>query len=58
MIRLTLNIDMPKNCIECPFNYDCLFCIAATEGERDLLYEDEYYIRREEWCPLEEVKQE
>lgn len=57
MIRLNLNIDMPENCIDCPFNYDCMFCMV-TEDKRDLRIEDEYYIRREEWCPLEEVKQE
>ena len=57
MIRLTLNIDMPENCMDCPFNCECMFCLA-TEDNRELLYEDEYYIRREKWCPLEEVKQE
>ncbi len=57
MIRLNLNIDMPENCIDCPCNYECRFWIV-TEDKRDLKLEDEYYIRREEWCPLEEVKQE
>ena len=57
MIRLNLNIDMPENCIDCPFNCECMFCLA-TEDNRELLYEDDYHTRREEWCPLEEVKQE
>lgn len=57
MIRLTLNIDMPENCVDCRFNYDCMFCLV-TEDERELPLEDEYHIRREEWCPLEEVKRE
>lgn len=36
--KAMLIIDMPDNCMDCPLNYDNIFCKVSEEG--DLIYYD------------------
>lgn len=57
-MKATLVIDMPKNCDECPFNYD--MGIACDAMEDDLAYGDDNKEMQGEirpsWCPLDSKK--
>lgn len=58
MIQLRTQIDMPEACIDCPFDYDSLGCMAI-EGDdgsfsnyKNGLAEDTERLPN---CPLEEI---
>jgi len=54
MIILEIDIDMPPRCMRCPFCIDFKWC-AATENAKEVTIAG--YERREDWCPLKEVKE-
>lgn len=58
MVQLKVDIDMPKSCGECPFNYESIGCMAITGDDWEFKYTDEdvYEEKRLPNCPLEEVK--
>ena len=49
---IKIDIEMPKNCTECPLQHDELEYCKIDKHER-LVYK--YYSKRPEWCPLIEV---
>ena len=53
MIRLELDMEMPKSCMDCPFNYDYILCLADNEQNRKTPWD---YDKRAKFCPLKEVK--
>ena len=63
MIKLTLPIDMPNSCYDCPFDYDNIGCMAIVDYDEgsfdrlDDLFFDENTDRLPN-CPLEEVPEE
>lgn len=52
---ISLDIDMPDKCCDCPCFYDSIVCNAEdkvfTEEEREITLKD-----RVKWCPLIETK--
>lgn len=53
---ISLNIDMPDKCCDCPCFYDSIVCNAEnkvfTDEEREITLKD-----RVKWCPLIEIKE-
>ena len=52
---IQINIKMPNNCYLCPLN-NSEFEYCPIDIEERYVYR--YYLRRPEWCPLIEVKNE
>lgn len=51
MARATVEIDMPRCCQECAFDFD-YYCLAGR-----MIIDDECsYTERDKRCPLKEVK--
>ena len=55
MIRLDLDMPMPKSCARCPLCHDYMWCSAK---EIRFGKEDDEWIcdTRPNWCPLQEVQ--
>lgn len=56
MSILIKNMKMPKNCMDCPMNYDSIDCvlvfdISLRDKDNEFMYEDERHPK----CPLVEV---
>lgn len=46
------NVDMPSNCLDCCFCYDCMACII-TDDRMDF---SNYDVQRAVTCPLENLE--
>ena len=59
MIRIEYDIELPKNCFDCPlcddeFNY----CHGHIKENKAWELDDYQYTGKPDWCPLIEVKKE
>lgn len=51
---IQIDMEMPKNCDECPCSYDYIYCMVGKK-KIDLETSGE---KRMDFCPLKEVKDE
>ena len=55
-MMILIDIDMPKNCLECPAHDDYMTCVFPVQGRgwgsNDVT---EYTKGRPGWCPMKEL---
>ena len=54
---ISVDKPMPKDCTECPFMYDYIYCNAAEESFCERNYDIVTERKRPDWCPLIEEKE-
>lgn len=61
--QIDIEMDEPEDCSSCPFDYDGITCCAVLldngKGYKNCRHhEADVYNETEEWCPLQEIKEE
>ena len=59
MEMIRVDIDMPKNCVECPFHAEAQLTISGISKEYcKAFYKDAMFDNRkirQDWCPISEI---